>query len=323
MSASINPKLETRNPEPRVRDPRTFGRVAVLMGGWSAEREISLMSGTAVLQALVERGVDAHAVDADRKTVVQQLADGGFDRAFIVLHGRGGEDGTIQAVLEMLGIPYTGSGVMASALTLDKWRTKLLWQAVGIPGARFALLDEHSDAGEIVKHLGLPLFVKPAREGSSIGITKVKSAAELQVAYEAARRYDDVVLVEEFVAGMEAQFPILGRLVLPSIRVETPCEFYDYQAKYFRDDTRYICPGLLPAQEQALHDLILRAFDVTDCRGWARIDLIVTPDGAPYFLEINTVPGMTGHSLVPMGARAAGIEFDELVWRILETSLEP
>jgi D-alanine-D-alanine ligase len=307
----------------RMQDPKTFGRVAVLMGGWSAEREVSLMSGTAVHQALVERGVDAHAVDADRKTVVQQLANGGFDRAFIVLHGRGGEDGTIQAVLEMLGIPYTGSGVMASALTMDKWRTKLLWQAAGIPGARFTVLDAQSDSAAIVSQLGLPLFVKPAREGSSIGITKVKSAAELQAAYEAARRYDDVVLVEEFIAGMEVQFPILDRLVLPSIRVETPCEFYDYQAKYFRDDTRYICPGLPPAQEQALHDLILRAFDVTDCRGWARVDLIVTPDGAPYFLEINTVPGMTGHSLVPMGARAAGIEFDELVWRILETSLEP
>ena len=319
---SANSKPETLNPQPKVRDPREFGRVAILMGGWSAEREISLMSGQAVLRALEQRGVDAHAVDADRKTVVQQLAAGGFDRVFIVLHGRGGEDGVIQAVLEMLGIPYTGSGVMASALTMDKWRTKLLWQAAGIPGARYAVMEERSDPAAIVQQLGLPLFVKPSREGSSIGITKVKSATELQAAYQDARRYDDLVLVEEFIAGMEVQFPILGRQVLPSVRVETPCEFYDYQAKYFRDDTRYSCPGLPPAQEQGLHELILRAFDVTDCCGWARVDLMVTPEGAPYFLEINTVPGMTGHSLVPMGARAAGIEFDELVWRILETSLE-
>jgi len=293
------------------------------MGGWSAEREISLMSGKSVHQALLNRGVDAHAIDADKKTVMQQLEMGGYDRAFIVLHGRGGEDGVIQAVLEMLGIPYTGSGVMGSALTMDKWRTKLLWQAAGIPGARYVLLDERSDHDAVIRQLGLPLFVKPAREGSSIGVSKVKSAAELQAAYQAARRYDDLVLAEEFIAGMEVQFPILGRQVLPSIRVETPCEFYDYQAKYFRDDTRYTCPGLPPVQEQALHEGILRAFDVAGCRGWARVDLIVTPGGAPYFLEINTVPGMTGHSLVPMGARVAGIEFDELVWRILEASLSP
>ena len=306
----------------KVTKPTEFGRVAVLMGGWSAEREISLMSGKAVYEALRRCGVDAHVVDADQKTVVQQLAGGGFDRAFIVLHGRGGEDGVIQAVLEMLNIPYTGSGVMASALTLDKWRTKLLWQAAGIPGARYLVLDEQSDPAEVVAQLGLPLFVKPAREGSSIGVTKVKRAEELRAAYAAARRYDELVLVEEFIAGTEVQFPILGRRVLPSIRVETPCEFYDYQAKYFRDDTRYLCPGLPADRERAMHALILRAFDVTGCRGWARVDLILSPAGAPYFLEINTVPGMTGHSLVPMGARAAGIEFDELVWRILETSFE-
>lgn len=311
----------TQDPQPRVTDPRAFGRVAVLMGGWSAERDISLMSGKAVHEALRRQGVDAQAVDADRRTVVQQLAGGRFDRAFIVLHGRGGEDGVIQAVLEMLGIPYTGSGVMASAVTLDKWRTKLLWQAAGIPGARYRLLDERSDPAEVVAQLGLPLFVKPAREGSSIGVTKVKRAEELRPAYQAASRHDELVLVEEYIAGIEVQFPILGRTVLPSIRVETPCEFYDYQAKYFRDDTRYFCPGLPAEQEQALHGLILRAFDVVGCRGWARVDLMITADGSPYFLEINTVPGMTGHSLVPMGARTAGIEFDELVWRILEMSL--
>ncbi|MEJ2554231.1 MAG: D-alanine--D-alanine ligase [Gammaproteobacteria bacterium] len=305
----------------RVQDPTVFGRVAVLMGGWSAEREISLMSGEAVLQALLRRGVDAHGVDADKLGVVRQLTTGGFDRAFVVLHGRGGEDGVIQAVLEMLGIPYTGSGVMASALTMDKWRTRLLWQAAGIPGAPYERLNDRSEPEEVVARLGLPLFVKPACEGSSIGITKVKSAAALRPAYEEARRYDEVVLAEAFITGAEVQFPVLGHQVLPSVRVETSCEFYDYQAKYFRDDTRYTCPGLPPAQEQGLHEAVLRAFDVSGCRGWARVDLIVTPEGAPYFLEINTVPGMTGHSLVPMGARAAGIEFDELVWWILETSL--
>ena len=305
----------------RVQDPAAFGRVAVLMGGWSAEREISLMSGEAVLQALLRRSVDAHSVDADKRNLVRQLSAGDFDRAFIVLHGRGGEDGVIQAVLEMLEIPYTGSGVMASALAMDKWRTKLLWQAAAIPGAPYELLNDRSDPEEVVARLGLPLFIKPACEGSSIGITKVKSAAALQPAYQEARRYDEVVLAEAFIAGAEVQFPVLGRQVLPSVRVETPCEFYDYQAKYFRDDTRYACPSLPPEQEQALHEAVLRAFDVSGCRGWARVDLIVTPEGAPYFLEINTVPGMTGHSLVPMGARAAGIEFDELVWRILETSL--
>lgn len=319
--SDLNSKLVTLNPKLKISDPRAFGRVAVLMGGWSAEREISLMSGKAVHQALINRSVDAHAIDADKHTVVQQLAGGGFDRAFIVLHGRGGEDGVMQAVLEMLGIPYTGSGVMGSALTMDKWRTKLVWQAAGIPGARYLLLDEHSDTDEVIARLGLPLFVKPAREGSSIGITRVKNAAELPAAYAAARRYDELVLAEEFIAGAEVQFPILGRQVLPSIRVETPCEFYDYEAKYFRDDTRYLCPGLPQGQEHALHELILRALDVADCRGWARIDLIINPEGAPYFLEINTVPGMTSHSLVPMGARAAGIEFDELVWRILETTI--
>lgn len=308
---------------PRVHDPKDFGRVAVLMGGWSAEREISLMSGKAVLEALLQRGVDAHVVDADKKGMVRQLSEGCFDRAFVALHGRGGEDGVIQAVLEILGIPYTGSGVMASALTLDKWRTKLVWEAAGIPGARYQLLNDQSNAEEVISRLGLPLFVKPAREGSSIGITKVSSSVELQTAYEVACRYDHLVLAEEFIAGIEVQFPVLGRQVLPSVCVKTPCEFYDYQAKYFRNDTHYSCPGLPTAQEQELHELILRSFDVVDSRGWARVDLIVTPEGAPYFLEINTVPGMTSHSLVPMGARAAGIEFDELVWRILETSLEP
>lgn len=304
----------------KIKHAKDFGRVAVLYGGLAAERPVSLKSGTAVLAALLAKGIDAVGVDVGND-VVEQLQRGHFDRAFIVLHGRGGEDGVMQAVLEMLGIPYTGSGVMASAVTMDKWRTKLLWQAAGIPGARYTMLNAQSDFDAVIKQLGLPLFVKPAREGSSIGVAKAKSAAELRTAYEAARQYDDLVLVEEFIAGKEVQFPILDRQVLPSIRIETPCEFYDYEAKYIRNDTRYTCPGLPPAEEQALHEIVLRAFDVAGCRGWARVDLIITPEGKPYFLEINTVPGMTDHSLVPMAARTAGISFEDLVWRILETSL--
>jgi len=293
-----------------------FGKVAVLMGGLSAEREVSLKSGTAVLAALKRRGVDAHGVDVGRD-IVPVLAQGGFDRAFIILHGRGGEDGTMQGALEMLGIPYTGSGVMASALSMDKWRTKLVWQAAGIPTPRYVMLDEHTDFDAVAQRLGLPLFVKPANEGSSIGVTKVKQAADLPAAYAAAARYDALVLCEEFIDGQEVQFPVLGEQVLPSIRIETPAEFYDYQAKYFRDDTRYTCPGLPPDLEAALHDRVLQAFRVLGCTGWGRVDLLLAADGTPYFLEMNTVPGMTDHSLVPMGAKAAGIGFDELVLRIL------
>lgn len=296
-----------------------FGKVAVLMGGTSAEREVSLMSGTAVLAALQRRGVDAHGVDVGYD-IVPVLAQGGYDRAFIILHGRGGEDGTIQGVLEWLGIPYTGSGIMASSLAMDKWRTKLVWQAAGIPTPRYVMLDANTDFDAVARELGLPLFVKPANEGSSIGVSKVKTAAELPAAYAAAARYDALVLCEEFIAGKEVQFPVLGEQVLPSIHIETPAEFYDYQAKYFRDDTRYTCPGLPAEQEAALHDQVLKAFKVLGCRGWGRVDLLLTADGAPYFLEMNTVPGMTGHSLVPMGAKAAGIDFDELVLRILASA---
>jgi D-alanine-D-alanine ligase len=297
-----------------------FGKVAVLMGGNSAEREISLLSGTAVLAALQGQGVNARAFDPAE----QPLANlEGFDRAFIVLHGRGGEDGTLQGALELMGLPYTGSGVLASALCMDKWRTKLVWQAAGIPITDYVLLDEHSDLPAVVAQLGLPIFVKPAREGSSIGITKVKRAQDLAAAYETAARYDRLVLAERFVDGAEVQFPILGERVLPSIRIEPATEFYDYDAKYFRDDTRYHCPGQPAEQEQALHALVLRAFRVLDCHGWGRMDLIIDRSGKPYFLEINTIPGMTSHSLMPMGAKAAGIDFDSLCLRILETTLEP
>jgi D-alanine-D-alanine ligase len=293
-----------------------FGRVAVLLGGRSAEREVSLKSGRAVLAALKSRGVDAHAFDPARRALSGLKR---FDRVFIALHGRYGEDGTIQGALELMGIPYTGSGVMASALAMDKWRTKLVWKAAGIPTPNFVLLDEHSDFDLVAKQLGLPIFVKPASEGSSIGISKVTQASGLRAAYEEAARYDRLVLAEEFIAGAEIQVPILGEATLPSIRIETPREFYDYEAKYLLDNTRYTCPAGLPqAQEEQIAELVQQAFRVLGCRGWGRADLIVTKSGVPYFLEMNTSPGMTDHSLVPMAARQAGIPFDQLVLDILE-----
>jgi D-alanine-D-alanine ligase len=298
---------------------KQFGKVAVLMGGRSAEREISLLSGNAVLAALIRQGVDAHGFDPAER----ELADlRHFNRAFIVLHGRGGEDGSLQGALELMGLPYTGSGVLGSALSMDKWRTKLVWQAAGIPVTDYVLLDARSDMPAVAARLGLPIFVKPANEGSSIGITKVKRAEDLSAAYRTAARYDRLVIAERFIDGAEVQFPILGERVLPSIRIEPTTEFYDYDAKYFRDDTRYHCPGMPVEQEQSLHELVLRAFHVLGCRGWGRMDLIIDRAGRPFFLEMNTVPGMTSHSLMPMGGRAAGIEFDALCLRILETTLE-
>ena len=302
---------------------QAFGKVAVMMGGNSAEREVSLKSGTAVLAALQRRGVNAHGIDAqDYAKVLAQLRSKKFDRVFIALHGRGGEDGTLQGALELLGLPYTGSGVLASSLAMDKWRTKLVWQAAGLPIGDYVLLDAASDPAAVVAQLGLPLFVKPAREGSSIGVSKVKRAGELLAAYHEAAKYDELVLAERMLEGKEVNFPILGDQVLPSIHIEPATEFYDYQAKYFRDDTRYHCPGLPPADEQRLRAQVLQAFRVLGCSGWGRMDVFVGNDGKLYFLEMNTVPGMTDHSLVPMGARAAGIDFDELVWRILQTSIK-
>jgi D-alanine-D-alanine ligase len=293
-----------------------FGKVAVLMGGRSAEREISLKSGNAVLGALIRKHVDAHAFDPAERDIADLKE---FDRVFIALHGRYGEDGTIQGALELMGIPYTGSGVLASSLSMDKWRTKLIWQASGIPIAKYELLTEDSDHEAVAKRLGLPIFVKPACEGSSIGISKVKDAAGLKAAYRLAAQYDSIVIAESFVEGKEVQFPVLGKSVLPSIRIETPHEFYDYDAKYFANDTRYICPGLPSEEEEKLHELVLKSFDALGCAGWGRVDLIIGEAG-PVFLEMNTVPGMTDHSLVPMSARKTGMEFDDLVLRILEGS---
>ena len=296
-----------------------FGKVAVLLGGPSAEREVSLMSGNAVLGALRERGVDAHPFDPSERNLFE-LARDGFARVFIALHGRFGEDGTVQGALETLRIPYTGSGVMASALAMDKWRTKLVWLASGVPTPRYRIVDAATDWPRIVAELGLPLIVKPAREGSTIGITKVTTVDhdELWLAYEVAARHDKLVLVEEFVAGTELTASVVGGRALPLIRIEAPQGNYDYHNKYFSDETKYFCPSGLPdAKEAEIRAQALAAFDVVGCSGWGRLDLILRADGTFSFLEVNTSPGMTGHSLVPMAAKQAGIGFADLCIEIL------
>jgi D-alanine-D-alanine ligase len=299
---------------------RDFGRVAVLMGGSSAEREISLMSGGNVLEALQRQGVDAHAFDPAARPVFE-LAREGCARAFIALHGRAGEDGTVQGALEMMGIAYTGSGVMASALSMDKLRTKLVWLASGLPTPRHAVLTAASDPVAIAREVGLPLVVKPAHEGSSIGLTKVTSVEKIGAAYELAVRYDPLVLAEEFIAGEELTAAFLGDEPLPLVRIEAPAGNYDYRNKYFSDETKYHCPcGLPAADERAIQALVMRAVEALGCSGWGRVDLMRRADGAPFLLEMNTSPGMTGHSLVPMAARARGVGFDELVLRILESA---
>lgn len=297
-----------------------FGKVAVLLGGKSAEREVSLMSGNAVLEALRNRGVDAYAFDPAQRPLEDLLRER-FARVFIALHGRYGEDGTVQGALELLNIPYTGSGVMASALAMDKWRTKLVWQAVSVPTPRFEILTAASDFSAIAAKLGLPLIIKPSREGSTIGLTKVTDANQLKAAYDLAAKHDPMVLAEQFISGMELTASILGDTPLPLIRIAAASGLYDYHAKYFADDTQYHCPSGLPqAQEQALQALALRAFNIVGCSGWGRVDIMLDPNGAPYLLEVNTSPGMTSHSLVPMAAKAHGLDFPELVVRILESA---
>jgi D-alanine-D-alanine ligase len=292
------------------------------MGGWSAEREVSLKSGQAVLEGLLSRGVDAHGVDVDRN-IIQTLQTGGFDRVFNILHGRGGEDGVIQGALEILGIPYTGSGVMASALSMDKLRTKQLWQGAGLPTPPFEVLREGFDPAAVVARLGLPIMVKPASEGSSIGMSKVTNEAQLQAAWELASRYDATVLAEAWISGGEYTAAILGREPLPLIRLEPTQDFYDFDAKYVSDETQYHCPcGLAADKEAELQQLALRAFDALGSRGWGRVDIMLDAQQHPWLLENNTLPGMTDHSLVPMAAKAAGMDFGELVVRILEESLE-
>jgi len=294
----------------------SFGKVAVLFGGTSAEREVSLNSGSRVLAALQGQGIDAHAFDPASQTLDDLK---GYDRAFIALHGRHGEDGTIQGALEVMHIPYTGSGVLASALAMDKFRTKLMWQAAGLPVPEYALLTADSDFAEIEEQLGLPLFVKPAREGSSIGVTKVKARGELKAAYEEAARHDPLVIAEKGVMGGEYTVGIVGDEVLPIIKIEPATEWYDYEAKYNRDDTKYLCPcGLPEAQEMEIRKGALEAFRILGGRGWGRVDFLMDEAGNHYYLEVNTAPGMTDHSLVPMGARVAGLEYPVLVRRVLE-----
>ena len=297
-----------------------FGKVAVLLGGKSAEREVSLMSGAAVLEALRSRDVDAHGFDPAQRPL-EDLSREGFSRVFIALHGRYGEDGTVQGALELLNIPYTGSGVMASALAMDKWRTKLVWQAVDIPTPRFEILTAASDFSAIAGKLGLPLIVKPSREGSTIGLSKVTQANQLQAAYRLAAKHDPMVLAEQFISGLEVTASILGDTPLPLIRIAAASGLYDYHAKYFADDTQYLCPSGLPKSlEQRLQALALRAFDIVGCTGWGRVDIMLDQNGEPHLLEVNTSPGMTGHSLVPMAAKAYGLSFPDLVMRILESA---
>lgn len=300
-------------------------KVAVLLGGTSAERDVSLLSGAAVLAGLKEAGVDAHPVDI-RDVPVLSLKEQGFSKAFIALHGRGGEDGTLQGVLEFLEIPYTGSGVMASAITMDKLRSKFLWQGCGLPVSPYvALTRKQMDAGidgdlaDSIAALGMPLFVKPSREGSSVGISRVNHASQLHAALVEAFRHDDEVLVEAFLSGPEYTVAVIGDQIMPSIRIQAASEFYDYQAKYISDDTQYFCPsGLNDEQEAELSQLVIAAWRALGCSGWGRVDVMMGGDGRFYLLEVNTSPGMTSHSLVPMAAKQAGLSFSQLVVRILE-----
>jgi D-alanine-D-alanine ligase len=295
-----------------------FGKVAVLLGGKSAEREVSLKSGGMVLNALRSRGVNALPFDPAERGL-DALIDEKFDRVFIALHGRFGEDGTVQGILEWLGIPYTGSGVLASALAMDKLRTKRIWAAEKLPTPKYELLGADSNFRIAARRLGVPLMVKPASEGSSIGMSKVRAAAKLEKAYEFAAKYDRTVIAEEFVDGIELTAGILGEQVLPLIKLETPRDFYDYEAKYIANDTRYLVPSGLPAKKaRELQELCLAAFRTLGCQGWGRVDLMLNKRGRPFLLEVNTSPGMTDHSLVPMAARAVGLSYEDLCIKILE-----
>jgi D-alanine-D-alanine ligase len=299
------------------RTGNAFGKVAVLFGGKSAEREISILSGTGVLNALRAKGVDAHPFDPAERELAE-LRREGFARCFIALHGRGGEDGSLQGALEFLGIPYTGSGVLGSALAMDKERAKLIWQARGLPTPAYEMLDG-SDLPGAAKRLGLPVIVKPVKEGSSIGVTKVRAAGEIDEAYALAVNYDSAVMAEKCIEGPEYTASVLENAALPLIRIEAPEGNYDYQNKYFTDDTKYICPCGLPApQEESIRSLALDSFKALGCTGWGRIDLMLDAGGNPWLLEVNTAPGMTGHSLVPMAAKAVGIGYEDLCVRILE-----
>jgi len=298
-----------------------FGKVAVLMGGLSAERDISLLTGEAVLAALLEKGIDAHAIDVD-KNVIEKIIAGNYDRVFIALHGRGGEDGQIQGALEILGLPYTGSKVLGSALSMDKLRCKQLWQSLNLPTPAWKLLNSKNDLKN-VNELTLPVMIKPAHEGSSIGMSKVNHRDDLEAAWNDAKQYDNSVIAEEFITGDEYTVAILAGDALPVIKLETDNDFYDFDAKYKSDNTRYLCPcGLSAQDEKQIQSLAVKAFNATGASGWGRVDLMRDGKGYFWLIEVNTVPGMTSHSLVPMAAQAAGISFADLVGNILETSME-
>lgn len=303
----------------RITDPRQFGRVAVAMGGTSAEREVSLDSGRNVLAALKARGVDAYAIDGI-PALLDALRAGHFARVFNILHGRGGEDGVLQGALESLGVPYTGSGVLGSALTMDKVRTKQVWIALGLPTPKFVAFRRGEDIRAAIAMIGLPAIVKPSHEGSSVGISRVRSEADFATAVELAARYDGELLVEQLIEGDELTVGILDGEALPSIRIVPKGGFYDYHAKYVAEDTQYLCPGLEGKAEADVRALALRAFQAAGAGGWGRVDVMRDRGGRLFLLEVNTTPGMTSHSLVPKAARAVGIEFETLCWRILETS---
>jgi D-alanine-D-alanine ligase len=317
----MNRKRLPREARVPVEDARDFGRVAVMLGGRSAEREVSLETGKAVLEALESRGVDAHAWDPAERGVAE-FAGAGFDRVWIALHGPGGEDGAIQGALQWLDIPYTGSGVTASALAMDKVRSKHLFEACGIPTPHYAVIRHHADAVIAAESFGYPLILKPAAQGSSVGMTKVFESGELADSVKLALSYGGVALAERCIIGGEYTVGVLQGEALPSIRIETPRVFYDYRAKYESDRTEYHCPGTDTAEaEERYAELALAAFEALGCSGWGRVDFMTGADGEPQVLEVNTIPGMTSHSLVPMAARQAGIDFAELCWRILETSV--
>ena len=302
-----------------VTDPKQFGRVAVAYGGDSAEREVSLNSGANVHEALRAKGVDAHLVDGI-PALLDAVRAKSFDRVFNILHGRGGEDGTLQGALDALGVPYTGSGILGSALTMDKIRTKQVWLSVGLPTPRFVKLERGGDVEKAITEIGLPAIVKPCHEGSSVGISRVRSRADLAGAIELAARYDGEMLIEQLIEGDELTIGVLGDEALPSIHIVPPGEYYDYHAKYVSDDTQYICPGLQGDAEAAIRKLAYDAFVVSGASGWGRVDVMRDKRGTNWLLEVNTTPGMTSHSLVPKAARAVGIDFETLCWRILETS---
>lgn len=305
----------------QVSDPKKFGRVAVLMGGWSAERQVSLWSGQGVFEALRSRGVDATAVDAGKATVLA-LGGQGYDRVFNIMHGTGGEDGTVQAILDLHGLPYPGSGVLASALAMDKLRTKRIWKAEGLPTPDFMVLGSVGDAHAAAGILGYPFIIKPAADGSSVGVSKVKSAAQIDTAFAEAQGDGRVVIAEQFIAGGEYTCPMLDGEALPVIRIEPDGEFYDYHAKYISNNTRYHCPaGLDAAHEKRLQEICARAFESIGCEDWGRVDFMMDAAGQPWLLEINTLPGMTSHSLVPMSAKARGMSYVDLCWALLETTL--